>query len=300
MVAPERGFSEQPNSGGNEPRKARDSTEGEASDDGRNHERRETHEGGGRVVLYSNLPRQAGEDRDGKQIQGRPLSSPISVPSVCSVVLSPWITPWSPRFVSFVSFVVPVSFVASVLGHGLESDPGGGSMLYSGGLVPKAGFAGGAWLTSPGRKVGTAGGGVTVVSVRKGGRAWRWSGWTPTWRPIGATSRSSSRPCSGSPASAPSRTTTPTPGAPRSSSATTSRRMGLEAELIDDQGAPDRLRRAARAPRASRRSWSTATTTSSPPSRWSPGSRPRSSRPSATATSTPGAPPTTRGRCSPT
>ena len=55
-------------------------------------------------------------------------------------------------------------------GPGLESDPGGGAMLYSVDLVPKAGFAGGAWLTSPGRKVGTAGGGLTLVSIRKGGR----------------------------------------------------------------------------------------------------------------------------------
>ncbi len=52
----------------------------------------------------------------------------------------------------------------------LESDPGGGTMLYSVDLVPKAGFAGGAWLTSHGRNGGTAGGGMTVVAIRKGGR----------------------------------------------------------------------------------------------------------------------------------
>ena len=76
--------------------------------------------------------------------------------------------------------------------------------------------------------------------------------------------------------------------------------MGVDAELIAHQADTRSSTPSGSTPRASRPCWSTAITTSSRPSRSSPGLRPRSSRPSATATSTPEAPPTTRARCSPT
>ncbi len=60
----------------------------------------------------------------------------------------------------------------------------------------------------------------------------------------------------------------------------------------------DRLCRVAAGRRARRPCWSMATTTCSRPIRWTNGFRPLSSRPFATATSMPAAPPTTRGRCS--
>ena len=71
---------------------------------------------------------------------------------------------------------------------------------------------------------------------------------------------------------------------------------GLASELVETPGHPivyaEWTSRPARRP-----SWSTATTTSSPPIRSTSGPRPRSSRRSATAASTPAAPPTTRARC---
>ena len=76
--------------------------------------------------------------------------------------------------------------------------------------------------------------------------------------------------------------------------------MGLHAELIATKRHPIVYAEWLRSAGQADRSWSTATTTCSRPSRWSRGSLPRSSRRSATATSTPAAPPTTRARCSPT
>ena len=74
--------------------------------------------------------------------------------------------------------------------------------------------------------------------------------------------------------------------------------MGLKAGGNSHQGPPARLRRNARRPRQAGRPLSTATTTSSPPTRSTNGSAPRSNRPSAMATSTPAARPTTKAKCS--
>ena len=78
------------------------------------------------------------------------------------------------------------------------------------------------------------------------------------------------------------------------------REAGLQAERIDTAGHIRWSTPSGWAPRASRRSSSTATTTCSPSIRWSPGATRPSSRRSRGTTSTRAAPPTTRGRCSPT